>query len=102
MAVDRLAKNDVRQRRALQRLSGSGRALTPVFNDTITGTVDGQNATFKLTAAPVGQSLMLFKNGLLQRPGAGNDYQLSGSTITFEPGNIPQTGDVLMAFYQKR
>lgn len=73
---------------------------TNVFNEIPTGTINGSNDTFSLaqTPSPTG-SLMLFKNGMFQLVGSGNDFTLSGSTITFEAGNIPQTGDVIVAHY---
>ncbi len=60
------------------------------------GTIDGVNDTFTLTVAPT--LLMLFVNGVKVREGAGNDYTLSGNTITFTAGAIPKTGDSLEAF----
>jgi hypothetical protein len=66
------------------------------------GTVNGVNATFVLAAAPSpAGSLMLIRNGLLQT--AGIDYTLSGNTITFLAGAIPQstpTPDGLVAWYR--
>jgi hypothetical protein len=41
---------------------------------------------------------MLFRNGLYLTPNF--DYTLSGSTITFVPGAIPQPGDTLTASYR--
>jgi hypothetical protein len=66
------------------------------------GIINGVNATFTLAAAPspVG-SLMLIRNGLLQT--AGIDYTLSGNTIAFLAGAIPQstpTPDGLVAWYR--
>lgn len=65
------------------------------------GTINGTNDTFTLTSTPVpAASLMLFKNGLLQKAGAGNDYVLSVRTITFESDCIPYAGSNLLAYYQ--
>lgn len=76
--------------------SGSGTFVRQVPS----GTVNGSNPTFTLTFAPSpADSLQLFKDGLLQKEGAGNDFTLSGLTITFLAGNIPQTGDNLYAIY---
>lgn len=63
------------------------------------GTVDGSNATFTLpsTPSPAG-SLHLYVNGILQR--AGSDFTLSGATVTFLSGAIPQAGDALAASYR--
>ena len=60
---------------------------------TITGTIDGTNPTFTLSAAPV--ILKFYRNGLLQSPTA--DYGLSGTVITCLPASIPDTGDDLQA-----
>ncbi len=49
------------------------------------------------TSAP--GKLMLFRNGLLQREGATNDFTLAGRDIAFNAGNEPQPGDVLSATY---
>jgi hypothetical protein len=87
--------------------SGSGGGLiigetgSDGFRDgeTPSGSVNGSNGTFTLTAAPSpASSLSLYRNGLLQS--AGSDYTLNGSTITFVTGAIPQTGDLLRAFYR--
>lgn len=70
-----------------------------VFNETPSGTINGVNATFTIAAAPQNSSLQLYMNGVLLEPGAGNDYTISGTTITMLM--IPQTGDKLRAYYNK-
>lgn len=83
---------------AAQTPSGLGHAH--VWNETPGGAINGVNATFTLAAAPSpAGSLLLFRNGLLMRAGAGKDFTLSGSSITFLGGNLPQTGDDLVASY---
>ncbi|MCC6362088.1 MAG: hypothetical protein IT165_01110 [Bryobacterales bacterium] len=63
------------------------------------GTLSGANAVFTLANAPnPGNSLQLFRNGVLQKPGL--DFNLSGNTITFQPGSYPQSGDLLIASYR--
>jgi hypothetical protein len=63
------------------------------------GTVNGSNATFTLANAPnPAASLELFRNGLAQNPSA--DYTLTGSTVQFLTGAIPQPGDTLLAWYR--
>jgi hypothetical protein len=63
------------------------------------GVVDGANATYTLANAPSPQSsLLLYRNGLFMT--AGIDYSISAATITFVPGAIPQTGDLLTASYR--
>jgi hypothetical protein len=62
------------------------------------GTLNGVNTIFTLAAAPSPAiSLALFRNGQLEA--AGSDYTLSGATITFLPGAIPQSTDLLQAYY---
>ncbi len=58
-------------------VNGSGQA--PI------GVIDGSNRVFNLPAVPVGSSLRVFYNGLLQRPGI--DYTTSGTglTMSFAP-----------------
>lgn len=81
-----------------QQSDGDGTSLgTLAFNETPVGAINGSNSTFVLEKIPV--DLMLFKNGMLQRAGSDNDYVLSGKTIVFVAGNIPQSGDVLLATY---
>jgi hypothetical protein len=73
-----------------------------VFADVETpaGTIDGTNAEFTLAGVPLpAASLMLFRNGLLQRTGV--DYSISLNRITFLPTAIPQAGDLLQATYRK-
>lgn len=80
---------------------GSGAAAGPGFADAETpaGTVNGVNAVFALTGAPLpAESLQVFRNGVLQK--AGLDYTLDGSTITFAAESVPQFGDELVASYR--
>ena len=84
--------------------AGSGSGLTTanfVFNEVPTGTINGTNAIFTLANTPVAGTVTVYKNGLRQIPGAGSDYTISTNTITYEAGNIPQTGDVHVADYMK-
>lgn len=51
-------------------------------NESVTGVIDGSNATFTLSNAPSpADSLELYLNSQLQVQGV--DYTLSGSTITY-------------------
>jgi hypothetical protein len=63
------------------------------------GPIDGVNPTFQLAGAPSpAVSLEIYRNGLdLQR---NVDFTVSGSTITFQSGSVPQVGDALQAFYR--
>jgi hypothetical protein len=61
---------------------------------TITGTINGTNTVFQLSAPPSPvESLVFAVNGVIQ-----NGYSLSGNTITLPVA--PHTGNVLSAIYQ--
>lgn len=63
-----------------------------------TGSINGTNTAFTLTATPQnGNFVSVFLNGLLQQPGVGNDYTISGTTITFT--SAPIAGDVILVQY---
>jgi hypothetical protein len=64
-----------------------------------TWTANGSTTVFTMAFTPSGDNLMLFLNGILQEPGAGNDYTLSSATITML--TAPATGDRLRATYLK-
>lgn len=81
---------------------GTSIASDLVFNETPVGIIDGLNDVFTLNFPPnPANALMLFKDGMLQQQGSGNDYTITGVTITFEPDNIPQSYSILLATYQK-
>lgn len=72
----------------------------PTYSDAETpgGIVDGVNNTLTLAYPPVGLSVMLFRNGLYLTPNF--DYTISGTSIVFAAGAIPQPGDKLTASYR--
>ncbi len=78
----------------------TGQCTPPTYSDAETpaGALDGVNGTFTLANTPLGSSLAIFRNGLYMT--ANLDYTLTGSTIQFVPGAIPQPGDVLAASYR--
>lgn len=63
------------------------------------GTINGVNTTFTLANTPVAGSEHIYLNGVLQESGAGNDYTISGATITML--TAPLTGEKLRASYRK-
>lgn len=71
-----------------------------VDRETPSGAIDGVNTTFTLANTPVAGSEHVYLNGLLQEDGAGNDYTISGATITYL--SPPQVGDVLKVSYRKQ
>jgi hypothetical protein len=70
-----------------------------VIREVPTGLVDGTNDEFELADEPIAGTEQVFLNGLLQRPGAGNDYTIAGATITFE--DAPLSGDIILVSYIK-
>ena len=75
----------------------------PNFADGVvpTGTINGTNSIFTLPAIPnPAASLLLQRNGLVLVQGASGDYTLSGTTVTFNTGATPNTGDSLQASYR--
>lgn len=72
-----------------------------VVRERVNETPDGIITAFTVDNAPIGGTEHVFVNGVLMNVGAGNDYQISGATITFETGAIPQTGDIVLVSYLK-
>lgn len=59
----------------------------------ITGTVDGSNLTFTIPSGILASSLQIFDGTQYQTQGAlPANYQVSGTTITFNAGNAPSVG----------
>ena len=80
-------------------LSAAGSTAVFVDAETPTGTSNGTNVTFSLANTPApSSSLSLYRNGL--ELSQGIDYTLAGSVITFVAASLPQTGDILSAFYR--
>lgn len=70
-----------------------------VDRETPTGTVNGSNTAFTLANTPLVGTESVFLNGILQEPGAGNDYTISGTAITYL--TAPVTGDKIRVSYRK-
>jgi hypothetical protein len=79
--------------------SGSLGTSNFVTRETPSGSVNGSNVTFTLANTPTAGTEMVFLNGILQEPGAGNDYTISGGTITYLIA--PLTGDKIRVSYMK-
>ena len=79
------------------RASGGSGGILPLYSDAETpaGAVNGINAAFTLLFAPSPvNSLILFRNGLLQTHGF--DFSLAGNVVTFLAGSTPEAGDELI------
>ena len=63
------------------------------------GTGDGSNVTFSLDNTPIGGSLKLYVNDVLQVEGSSDDYTISGADITFV--TAPTNGYLITASYAK-
>lgn len=70
-----------------------------VDKETPSGSVNGSNTAFVLANTPIAGSEHVHLNGLLQDVGAGNDYTISGATITYL--SAPLTGDKIRVSYRK-
>jgi hypothetical protein len=64
---------------------------------TAAGVANGINLVFTLPNSSFNRDD--FVNGVLQQRGAGNDYQITGATVTFEAGNSPLTASNVIATY---
>ena len=74
-------------------------AANRITREAVAGTKNGTNTTFTLANTPVSGSEEIFVNGILQESGAGNDYTISGGTITML--TAPASDDKLVANYWK-
>lgn len=54
-----------------------------IFHETPSGTINGVNTVFTLANTPIAGTEQVFLARALQVPGGGNDYTISGATITF-------------------
>lgn len=71
--------------------------ISKYISEVPSGTINGSNVTFVLAHFPVSGTATVYLNGLTQKSGSGNDYLISGSTITYL--FAPQTGDLLTVIY---
>jgi phage-related tail fiber protein len=63
------------------------------------GVKNGTNVTFSLANTPTAGTEELFLNGILQESGSGNDYTISGGTITMAVA--PASDDKIVVSYFK-
>lgn len=72
---------------------------TPTFNQSApSGSINGSNTSFTLSPTPAASAnVNCFLNGLQQQQGSGNDYTISGATITYL--TAPPTGSKLICLW---
>lgn len=70
-----------------------------VFEETPSGTINGSNTTFTIANTPTAGTVRVYLNGVRQKSGAGNDYTITTTTITFT--TAPVSGDVIIVDYMK-
>lgn len=70
-----------------------------VFSEIPTGSINGANTAFTTANTPRAGTVRVFQNGIRLLVGGGNDYTVSGSTITFV--TAPLTGDNVLVDYNK-
>lgn len=87
---------------ALQAATASTDYMAPssfIIRETPSGSINGSNTAFGLANTPLSGTEEVFLNGILLDPGSGNDYTISGATITMQ--YAPATGDKIRVSYQK-
>lgn len=93
-----VVEDDPSNRATRVTISGGGGSGGNVTAEEPSGTKNGVNRTFSLsTSIAPGATLWLECGGIILNPGAGNDYQVSGTTITFEDGRQPEADETLRA-----
>jgi len=60
-------------------------------NDGVMYTGNGSTTTFAISPGHSAYSVLVFLNGVCQRPGV--DYSVTGNAVDFSVGTVPQTGD---------
>lgn len=77
-----------------ETIPGGGATNTYVYGETVSFT--GTSGT--LTHTPVAGTLSLYRGGARQQLGGGNDYTISGATITLAVA--ASVGEIFLADYQ--
>jgi hypothetical protein len=71
-----------------------------VDRETPSGALNGSNATYTLVNTPLSGTEHVYYNGILMEPGTGNDYTISGGTITWLTP-LPVSGEKIRVSYRK-
>lgn len=83
----------------VQDTSGTMSVSNFVTEEIPTGAINGSNTNYSLAYTPTAGTVRVYLNGVRQRSGAGNDYTISTSIITFT--TAPIAGDVILVDYMK-
>lgn len=84
---------------ALEELANNSVDYSKFKYNQYLSTVSGTQV-FLLPDSPVTNSVQIYVNGLLQEPGIGNDYTISGQVVTFALSL--ELNDILLASYIKQ
>lgn len=90
-------------------LTSNGAGAAPTFqalssstyqrSTAVSGTQNDSNKTFTIANAVSAGSEQVFLNGQLLNPGSGNDYVISGTTVTFQAAmTAPSASDVIRVY----
>ena len=83
-----------------QQVNASGLTSSNfVDKEAPSGSYNGSNTTYSLANTPVSGSEHVYLNGILQESGSGNDYTISGATITML--TAPVASDKIRVSYRK-
>lgn len=82
-----------------QTVANALTAANYICREAPTGTLNGSNVIFTLGNTPLSGKEMVILNGMILDPGAGNDYTISGATITML--TAPISTDKIFVTYLK-
>ena len=68
-----------------------------IANEVPSGLINSLNTDYTLANTPIVGTVMVYLNGLLQFPGSGGDYTISGTTISFV--KAPHTASEVLVSY---
>jgi len=91
-----MATDDDKAETDITIASSGGGAGATFAKETFTG--DGSTTAFTVAHTPADTAELLFKNGILQTIGAGNDYTAAGAVFTFTIA--PLLNDVIIIQYR--
>ena len=98
--ADQLVSSDQTKTYSLPAVTGTVMLSVGIVQETPSGTVNGSNTAFTLANTPaVSATVRCFLDGLSLTQGGGNDYTISGASITM--ASAPALGQTLYCSYSK-